>query len=149
MSALTVTNQKTFPTYWPWMKNTQRQKSSSVMPFKKTGRENVLAHTKIRRLFGGVRIALCLVGKWDRVLEWDGVHHKWFTGAKTNITINALDRHAKSDRCNRAAFIWLGEDGSERIVTYGQLHRYGLPFRQWVEIAGRGEGRSRRSSICP
>lgn len=24
--------------------------------------------------------------KWDRVLEWDGVHHKWFTGAKTNIT---------------------------------------------------------------
>jgi hypothetical protein len=33
--------------------------------------------------------------KWDRVLEWDGVHHKWFTGAKTNITINALDRHAE------------------------------------------------------
>jgi acetyl-CoA synthetase len=61
--------------------------------------------------------------KWDRVLEWDGVHHKWFTGARTNITINALDRHANSERCNRAAFIWLGEDGSERIVTYGQLHR--------------------------
>jgi Domain of unknown function (DUF3448). len=28
--------------------------------------------------------------KWDRVLEWDGVHHRWFTGAKTNITVNAL-----------------------------------------------------------
>jgi hypothetical protein len=27
--------------------------------------------------------------KWEQVLEWDGVHHKWFTGAKTNITVNA------------------------------------------------------------
>jgi acetyl-CoA synthetase len=61
--------------------------------------------------------------KWDKVLKWDGVHHKWFTGGKTNITINALDRHADSDHCNRAAFIWLGENGSERIVTYAQLYR--------------------------
>ncbi|MFY9793143.1 MAG: acetate--CoA ligase [Candidatus Sulfotelmatobacter sp.] len=60
---------------------------------------------------------------WSKVMEWDGVHHQWFTGAKTNITINALDRHANSDHCNRVAFIWLGEDGSERVVTYGQLHR--------------------------
>ena len=45
---------------------------------------------------------------WSKVLEWDGVHHKWFLGAKTNITINALDRHANSERRNRAAFIWLG-----------------------------------------
>src|ERR1035441_77852 len=35
---------------------------------------------------------------WTKVLDWDGVHHKWFLGAKTNITINALDRHANSDR---------------------------------------------------
>ena len=35
--------------------------------------------------------------KWNRVLEWDGVHHRWFTGGKTNITINALDRHAESE----------------------------------------------------
>jgi acetyl-CoA synthetase len=60
---------------------------------------------------------------WTRVFVWDGVHHQWFLGAKTNITINALDRHANSDRRNRAAYIWLGEDGTERIVTYGQLHR--------------------------
>ena len=49
---------------------------------------------------------------WTKVLEWDGVHHQWFLGAKTNITVNALDRHANSDRRNRAAFICLGEDGS-------------------------------------
>ena len=60
---------------------------------------------------------------WEKVLQWDGVHHQWFQGAKTNITLNALDRHARSERCNRAAYIWLGEDGTERIVTYGQLYR--------------------------
>ena len=74
--------------------------------------------------------------KWDRVLECDGVHHKWFTGAKTNITINALDRHANSERCNRAAFIWLGEDGSERIVTYGQLHRTVCRFANGLKSLG-------------
>src|ERR1022692_3925939 len=74
--------------------------------------------------------------KWDHVLEWDGVHHKWFTGAKTNITINALDRHAEADRGHRAAFIWLGEDGSERIVTYGQLHRMVCRFAHGLKSLG-------------
>jgi acetyl-CoA synthetase len=74
--------------------------------------------------------------KWDRVLEWDGVNHKWFTGARTNITINALDRHAESDRRNRAAFIWLGEDGSERIVTYGQLYRMVCRFANGLKSLG-------------
>jgi acetyl-CoA synthetase len=61
--------------------------------------------------------------RWDRVLRWDGSHHGWFVGGRTNITINALDRHAESERCNQAAYIWLGEDGTERIITYRQLHR--------------------------
>ena len=55
---------------------------------------------------------------WKKVWDFDGIHHKWFLGAKTNITINALDRHAKSDRFNRVAYIWLGEDGTERVITY-------------------------------
>ena len=77
--------------------------------------------------------------KWDRVLEWDGTHHRWFTGGKTNITINALDRHAESERCNRAAYIWLGEDGSERIVTYGQLHRMVCRFSNGLKSLGVGK----------
>ena len=61
--------------------------------------------------------------KWNKVSEFDGVHHKWFLGARTNITVNALDRHAKGDKANHVAYIWLGEDGTERVVTYGQLYR--------------------------
>ena len=25
--------------------------------------------------------------KWNQVLEWDGIHHRWFTGGKTNICL--------------------------------------------------------------
>jgi len=35
-------------------------------------------------------------------------------------------------------FIWLGEDGSERIVTYGQFYAW-CAVLQRSEIAGRGE----------
>ncbi len=61
--------------------------------------------------------------RWERVSEFDGVHHKWFIGGRTNITTNCLDRHAKGDKFNHVAYIWLGEDGTERVVTYGQLYR--------------------------
>ena len=77
---------------------------------------------------------------WRKVLEWDGVHHQWFVGGKTNITLNALDRHANSERCNRAAYIWLGEDGSERIVTYGQLYRMVCRFANGLKSLGVRKG---------
>jgi acetyl-CoA synthetase len=77
---------------------------------------------------------------WNKVLDWDGVHHQWFVGGKTNITLNALDRHATSERRNRAAFIWLGEDGTERIVTYGQLYRLVCRFANGLKSLGVKKG---------
>ncbi len=58
---------------------------------------------------------------WNQVFQWDYPNFRWFLGAKCNITVNCLDRHANSHRKNKAAFIWLGEDGSERVFTYGRL----------------------------
>jgi acetyl-CoA synthetase len=60
---------------------------------------------------------------WRRVFHHDYPHHRWFEGAQVNITVNALDRHATGSRANKVAYIALGEDGSERIVTYRQLLR--------------------------
>jgi acetyl-CoA synthetase len=77
---------------------------------------------------------------WTKVFDFDGVHHRWFLGAKTNITVNALDRHANSERANRAAFIWLGEDGTERIVTYKQLHRMVCRFANGLKSLGVKKG---------
>jgi len=83
--------------------------------------------------------------KWSKVSDFDGVHHRWFLGAKTNITVNALDRYAHSDHCNRLAFIWLGEDGSERLVTYLQLYkmvcRFANGHRQYSTL--------RQPDCCP
>src|SRR6516165_633034 len=77
---------------------------------------------------------------WDRVFDWDGVHHQWFVGGKTNITVNALDRHAGSKRRNRVAYVWLGEDGTERVVTYGQLHRLVCRFANGLSTLGIRKG---------
>jgi len=77
---------------------------------------------------------------WDKVLEWDGIHHQWFVGATTNITVNALDRHANSERRNRAAYIWLGEDGTERVITYGQLFRTVCRFANGLKSLGVHKG---------
>lgn len=60
---------------------------------------------------------------WSQVLEWRDPNAKWFVGAKCNITFNCLDRHLRTERKNKAALIWLGEDGSERVFTFGMLHR--------------------------
>ena len=58
---------------------------------------------------------------WSSVSEFGGVNHRWFVGAKTNITVNALDRHLGAGKGDKAAYIWLGEDGSERQITYKEL----------------------------
>ena len=77
---------------------------------------------------------------WDKVFEWDGIHHKWFMGARTNITINALDRHVDGPNRNRVAYIWLAEDGSERVVTYGQLYRDVCRFANGLKSLGVKKG---------
>ena len=74
--------------------------------------------------------------KWDAVSTFDGVNHAWFVGGETNITLNALDRHANGERCNTAAFIWLGENGDERIITYGQLSRQVNRFANGLKSLG-------------
>ncbi len=78
--------------------------------------------------------------KWDTVSKFDGVNHGWFIGGQTNITLNALDRHVNSDRRNVAAFIWLGEDGTEKIVTYDQLLRSVNRFANGLKSLGVSKG---------
>jgi acetyl-CoA synthetase len=60
---------------------------------------------------------------WTKVREMDYPFAKWFVGATCNVTVNCLDRHANGERKNKAALIWLGEDGTERIYTYSMLYR--------------------------
>jgi acetyl-CoA synthetase len=59
---------------------------------------------------------------YEKVLEWDRPWAKWFVGGKINIVHNALDRHARSWRKNKVAYIWEGEPGEQRKLTYLDLY---------------------------
>jgi acetyl-CoA synthetase len=61
---------------------------------------------------------------YKAVLEWKAPHAKWFVGAKCNVAYNAADRHAKSWRRNKVAYIFVGEPvGDVRKITYYELYR--------------------------
>ena len=74
--------------------------------------------------------------KWDTVLEWNEPHAKWFVGGKINISYNCLDRHLNTWRKNKAAFIWEGEPGEQRTLTYLQLHREVCRFANVLKKLG-------------
>ena len=77
---------------------------------------------------------------WNQVFQWDYPSFRWFLGAKCNITYNCLDRHLASEKKNKAAFIWLGEDGSERVFTYGRLAQLVNRFANGLKSLGVGKG---------
>ncbi|HEU5300423.1 MAG TPA: acetate--CoA ligase, partial [bacterium] len=73
---------------------------------------------------------------WKTVLEWKAPFAKWFTGGKTNIAYNALDRHLATPRRTKAALIWEGEPGDERVLTYAGLHREVSKFANVLKTLG-------------
>jgi acetyl-CoA synthetase len=49
--------------------------------------------------------------------------YKWFPDGELNICYNAIDRHVKTNRKNKLAYIWEGEMGEVKTYTYYQLYR--------------------------
>ena len=79
--------------------------------------------------------------KWDTVLDRsDAPFFKWFTGGKTNITLNALDRHAKSWRKNKVALIWEGEPGDKKSFSYWRLWQETNKFANVLRSMGVKKG---------
>ena len=58
---------------------------------------------------------------FTQVMDWKPPHAKWFTGGKTNLAYNCLDRHLKT-RGDKIAIRFEGEPGDQRELTYAQLH---------------------------
>ena len=59
--------------------------------------------------------------KWNQVLDWQSPFAKWFIGGKLNASYNALDRHVLEGRGDRIAFLFEGEPGDSKQITYSQL----------------------------
>jgi acetyl-CoA synthetase len=67
---------------------------------------------------------------YSKVLEWTPPSPgsqppwaKWFVGGTLNVSYNCVDRHLKTWRRNKAAIIFEGEPGDQRVLTYRDLYR--------------------------
>jgi acetyl-CoA synthetase len=77
---------------------------------------------------------------YDKVLEWEPPFAKWFVGGQTNVSYNCLDAHLGTPRQNKAAFIWEGEPGDVRVLTYQMLHAEVCKFANVLKSLGIGKG---------
>jgi len=77
---------------------------------------------------------------WDTVCEWNPPHAKWFVGGQLNVAANCLDRHLSGPRRNKAALIFEGEPGDQRVLTYWDLHREVCKFANVLGRLGVAKG---------
>lgn len=77
---------------------------------------------------------------WEQVMQWEYPNHQWFVGGETNLTFNALDRHADGTNGDKLALIWIGEDGSERKLTYAELRDLVSRFATGLKSLGVNTG---------
>ena len=77
---------------------------------------------------------------WSEVLRFTPPRHEWFVGGRLNASVNCIDRHVYGDRRNKAALLWVGEDGEEQAYTYGRLYREVCRFGNALRRLGIGKG---------
>src|SRR5712691_4592782 len=73
---------------------------------------------------------------WNRVLKWDPPFAHWFEGGELNASENALDRHTTTWRKNKAAYLWEGEPGDRRTITYQEMFRSTNQFASVLQKLG-------------
>ena len=73
---------------------------------------------------------------WSRVLESNPPDARWFVGGSLNASVNCIDRHIRGPRRNKAAFIWEGEPGDRRTLTYWDLYRQVNAFANVLKSLG-------------
>jgi acetyl-CoA synthetase len=77
---------------------------------------------------------------FETVCEWEPPYSKWFVEGKLNASFNCLDRHVQTWRRNKAALIWEGEPGDERVFTYWDLYRETAKFANALKRLGVKKG---------
>ncbi|MEM1513458.1 MAG: acetate--CoA ligase [Candidatus Thermoplasmatota archaeon] len=77
--------------------------------------------------------------KWDKVLDANPPYYKWFINGKLNASYNCLDRWLK-DKGDKIAYIWEGEMGEVKKITYKQLHHEVCRFANALKSIGVKKG---------
>lgn len=91
----------------------------SLEHYKQLYKESVLNPEKF---WGEVADELSWFKHWNIMRQGTQFESKWFSGAKTNMSFNCLDRHLETWKKNKAAFLWEGENGDKRVLTYQILY---------------------------
>ena len=58
---------------------------------------------------------------WSQTVDWNPPFAKWFVGGEINASYNTLDVN-QEENSSKTAIFWEGEDGSSRVLTYGDLY---------------------------
>jgi acetyl-CoA synthetase len=62
---------------------------------------------------------------WDTdfstTCEWELPFARWFGDGRLNVSYNCLDRHVADGHGDQVAFLWEGEPGDTRAISYGEL----------------------------
>ncbi|MGB9687883.1 acetate--CoA ligase [Thermogutta sp.] len=77
---------------------------------------------------------------YEKVLEWNEPFATWFKNGQTNVSYNCLDAHLNTWRRNKVAYIWEGEPGDVRVLTYEMLHREVCKFANVLKNLGIQKG---------
>jgi len=79
---------------------------------------------------------------WTKTYQLNPPNYKWFVNGKINASYNALDRHIKTWRRNKAAIVWEPEPCDEpgRVLTYSDLYREVNRFANVLKSLGVKKG---------
>jgi len=84
---------------------------------------------------------------WDAVFDWEpdrpderGRYFRWFTGGRTNLAWNCVDRHVERGWGGHAALVCLNERGDRQVLTPGSAPS------TWSSSPG--SARARSASAC-
>ncbi|MCX8153556.1 MAG: acetate--CoA ligase [Candidatus Bathyarchaeota archaeon] len=99
-------------------------KSAPVSSGEKLQKEQEKALRNPRGFWAEKAKAIDWFKPWDKVLDdTNPPFYKWFVGGVLNVSYNTLDRHVKTARRHKLAYIWESEFGEIRAYTYYQLYR--------------------------
>ncbi len=110
-----------------------KSKIGSLAAYERLWKE---AHADPEKFWGALARELHWFRPFDRVLVWNEPVARWFDGGQTNLAYNCLDVHLATTRKNKAAILWEGEPGDERILTYQTLHREVCRFANVLKSLG-------------
>ena len=78
--------------------------------------------------------------KWDKVLEVNEPYYKWFINGKLNASYNCLDRWIERGKGGKLAYIWEGELGEVKKLTYQELYEEVNKFANALKEIGIKKG---------